>query len=159
MTASLDCTCVSVLLPSLYIPERNTMLLSPALSSSFASALRFGSRTLALLLLTLSCALYAADPTPINKGGKMGEYGVASGQTGTDVTQAGTRALYGNAAGVSAMVWGPIVAIVLGIVVVWMIIAINKGGVFAAVNSIVALIVGGVAMAIIYTMMIAPAAA
>lgn len=118
-----------------------------------SSTLRVGSRTVTILGLSTLATAFSADA--FNQGGAQQNYAEAVGGT-PDATQAGTQALYGNAQGVSVMVWGPIMAIILGIVVGWMIFAINKGGVFAAINSILALIVGGVAMAVVYTLMIAP---
>lgn len=56
---------------------------------------------------------------------------------------------------VSVFVWGPVMAIILGIVVGWMIIAINKGGVFAAINSILALIFAAVGITLTYKYLIA----
>jgi hypothetical protein len=101
-------------------------------------------------------SLQAADAsTSFNKGGGAKEYDAAVGSDSSPNKDI-NKALYDTGKGMSAWVWGPILAIVLGGVIAWMIVSITKGGIQAAINCILALLFGGLAISVVYVYMIAP---
>jgi hypothetical protein len=111
-------------------------------------------RTMALALTGALVQLAAADS--FNKGGSTKDYDSAVG-TDSSPNHDTNKALYDSGKGLSVFVWGPVMAVVLGGTVAWMIVAINKGGIMGALNAILALVLGGLCMSVVYTYMIAPA--
>ena len=68
-----------------------------------------------------------------------------------------TQDIVHSAASVSVLIWGPVLAAVVGGIVIWIMVAVNQGGVRGAINGIMALVIGGLAIALVYTYMIAKA--
>lgn len=122
--------------------------------SLLTTTTRSGAR---VTLLTMVAAVTAMAEDSFNKGGKQAEYGTAVANDSSP-NAAINKGVYDSGRGMSAFVWGPVMAIVLGGVVAWMIYSINKGGIAGAINAILALVLGGLAMALVYTFMIAPSA-
>jgi len=69
-----------------------------------------------------------------------------------------TQDIVDSAGSVSVLIWGPVLAAVLGGIIIWIIVAINQGGVRGAINGLLALVIGGLSIALVYTYMIAKSA-
>ena len=142
---------------------QDALILNNKLGNRFNNGLsavnkELGEKAIRVLLsVTAMGGLPVAYSAETNKGGTQKKYADAVG-TDSSPNKETNEAIYDSGRGMSVLIWGPVMAAVLGGVVIWMIVGIQKGGVTGAINSGLALVFGGLAMAIVYKYMIAPGA-
>ena len=66
-----------------------------------------------------------------------------------------TADLMSTGRSVSVFIWGPVMAIILGMMIAWVIWAIKEGGIKGATNGLLALIFGALSISICYKYLIA----